>query len=525
MAETYVHLDLPPGLARNGTAYQNRRRWINGHLMRWVEGAIRPVGGWLLSRTATGGEIDCVGFPRGAHSWRKNDRTGWVAVGTTGPDSRLYAFSDAVLTDITPAGLVDGLADGSLFTGSGNFGEGNFGDGPFGGGSSTGVFTDADTWQLDNFGEILVACLTADGKLYFSTPTTQAAQIAGSPTGCRGLVVTNERFLFALGAGGDPRKVQWPARETLTTWTAGPSNNAGAQILATNGRLIAGRRTSRETLLWTDADVWGAVFLGAPFVYSFQQRGDNCGLISPNAVAIVEGGAAFWMGNGQFWQYDGAVRALPCDVSDYVFGDLNMTQRAKIAAVPIPQFGEVWWFYPSATQSGSENNRYVALNYRQGFWMTGNLGRAAGVGAGVFSNPQMFDSDGKLYTHELGSDRSGEIPFLESGPLELENGNRVVRVQKLIPDEKVLGQVEAMFFAAFQPMGTERTYGPYPLLAETNVRFTGRQIRVRLAEAIAPASFLDGSFVLDGSTILSGEAGQDFRIGSMRLGAIAGGRR
>lgn len=483
--ETYVALDLPPGLRRNGTAYQNRQRWVNGHLIRWAEGAIRPVGGWLLARTATGGEIDCVGFPRGAHSWRKNDRTGWVGVGTTGPDSRLYAFSDAVLTDITPAGLVDGAADGSLFTGSGNYGEGNYGDGPYGGGSLTGVFIDAETWQLDNFGEILVACLTGDGKLYSSTPTAQATQITNSPTSCRGLVVTGERFLFALGAGGDPRLVKWPARETLTTWTAGASNNAGERALPTNGRLICGRRTSRETLLWTDADLWGAVFLGAPFVYSFQQRGDNCGIIGPNAVAIVEGGAAFWMGNGQFWAYDGAVRAVPCDVSDYVFSDFQMPQRAKVCAVPIPQFGEVWWFYPSASQSGAENDRYVAYNYRQGFWMTGNLGRAAGVGAGVFSNPQMFDSDGKLYTHELGDDRGNEIAFLESGPLELGVGERVVRIQKLIPDEAVLGQVEATFYARFHPMGPELTYGPFPLSAETNVRLTGRQIRVKLSETVA----------------------------------------
>ena len=480
--ESYVPLDLPPGFARNGTAYQRKNRWINGHLIRFIEGAIRPVGGWVIAKNGAGVEIDMIGFPRGAHSFRKNDATVWLCVGTTGTPSKLYAYSNGVLTDITPAGLTDGLADGQSFTGSGGWGEGGWGDVPWGGTAGGGFIVDADTWSLDNFGEIVVACLTKDGKIYSTTPpTAPATQVTNSPT-ARAIVVTPERFLMALGAGGDPRNVQWAARETLTTWTPAASNNAGSKILATSGRLICGRRTSRETLIWSDADLWGATFLGAPFVYGFQQRGDNCGIIGPNAVAVVEGGAAFWMGNGQFWAYDGTVRAIPCDVSDYVFSDWSQTQKAKICAVPIPQFGEVWWFYPSATQSGTENDRYVVLNYRQGFWVTGNLGRAAGVGAAVFANPQMLDSNGKLYSHEFGDDRNGEIAFLESGPLELGTGERVVRVQKMIPDERVLGQVEATFYAAFQPMGDERTYGPYTLGAETNVRVTGRQIRVKLAE-------------------------------------------
>lgn len=522
MTERLVPLNLPDGFFRNGTPYQNRNRWVNGNLVRFHEGQRRPVGGWVLAQLASGQAVDVIGFPRGAHSWRKNDATSWIAVGTTGAPSKLYAFSAGVLTDITPGGLTNGAADGQLLVSTGGWGSGGWGEGPWGGFASAGSYVDADTWQLDNFGEILVACLTADGKLYFSTPTAGAAQIASSPTNCRGLVVTPERFLFALGAGGDPRKVQWPARETLTTWTPSSFNNAGSQILATNGRLIAGRRTTRETLLWTDADLWGAVFLGAPFVYSFQQRGDNCGLIGPNAIAMLDGGAAFWMGNGKFWVYDGAVHALPCSVADYVFSDLNLSQRTKISAVPISQFGEAWWFYPSASQAGLENDRYVVYNYHQGIWYTGNLARASGVGATVFANPQMFDADGRLYTHESGTDHDGQAAFLESGPLELENGDRVVRIQKLIADEAILGSVEATFFASFQPMAPERTYGPYPLTAETDVRLTGRQVRVRFSQVLPTGDI----FIQGPSGPITIEVDPpNFRIGNFRLGVVAGGQR
>ena len=480
--ETLVRLDLPPGLARSGTSYQNRNRWINGHAMRWFEGALRPIGGWSLSRDTSGNEVLVVGKPRGSLTWRKNDATGWVAVGTSGTTSKLYAFSAGILTDITPAGLTNGNQDGFIATGVGLYGGGLYGDGLYGGGSQLGVLIDADTWSLDNFGEILVACFTADGKLYSSTPTAQATQITNSPTGCRALVVTPERFLFALGAGSDPRLVQWPDQQTLTTWTPSSSNKAGSFPLQTPGRIQSGRRTDRETLIWTDADLWAAVFIGGSLIYSFQQRGTNCGLIGPNAVAIAEG-AAYWMGDGQFFTYAGAVRPIPCEVADYVFGDLNKDQKAKITAVPVTQFGEMWWFYPSKSQGTTlENDRYVSLNYRTGFWMTGNLGRASGSGAGVFATPLMWGTDGRLYAHETGNARDNVPAFVESGPLEIGTGDQVALVQKLLPDEKLLGQVGATFFTALYPMASESVNGPYTLTASTDVRATGRQIRLKLAE-------------------------------------------
>lgn len=526
--ETYVPLALPPGVKRTGTLYgSSKNRWADSHLIRWVQETIRPVGGWELVRTATGGIIQASGLPRGSVAWRANDRSGWLAVGTSGPNTKAYAYSDGALTDITPAGIVAGSADGMVSGGSIGWGEGGWGEGGWGGGFPAGTIIDADTWSLDNFGEMLLGCLTGDGKLYSwdKNVANDFVQITNAPTSCRALVVTQERFLFALGAGGDPRKVQWAARETLTTWTPSASNNAGSYILQTSGRLLRGIRSPRETLLWTDTDLWAATFLGQPFTYRFDQRADACGLLGPDSVAMGGDGVAYWMGDKQFYAYGGSVRPVPCDVLDHVFGDFNFAQRAKVSAFAIPAYNEIWWFYPSVSQSGSENDRYVTYNYLYGYWQVGYIGRAAGVEAGVFSQPMLWDKDGQLYAHETGHDRGDEVPYVESGPLEIGNGEQVARVQKLIADEAVLGQVEATFFAAFQPMATERTYGPYPITAETNIRFTGRQVRVKFSEAIDPVSFLDGSFTLDGSTLLSGEAGQDFRIGNFRLGVIAGGRR
>src|SRR5206468_8733650 len=105
-----------------------------------------------------------------------------------------------------PAALTNGQPNGLQFGGGQGYGLGPYGLIPYGGAGGN-VTVDADTWSFDNFGEVLVMCLTADGKLYESTPTAQATQITNSPTSCRSLVVTPERFILALGASGDARNV------------------------------------------------------------------------------------------------------------------------------------------------------------------------------------------------------------------------------------------------------------------------------------------------------------------------------
>src|SRR2546427_10647407 len=123
---------------------------------------------------------------------------------------------------------------------------------------------------------------------------------------CLGVVVTPERFVVALGgqiSGGssaDSRYISWAAQGTLTVWpTAGTptsvSDSRGSWKLQSKGRLIAGRRTRTETLLWTDSELFTMTFVGAPLYYSVQQRGAACGLIALNAVA-AGADAAYWVG-------------------------------------------------------------------------------------------------------------------------------------------------------------------------------------------------------------------------------------
>jgi hypothetical protein len=433
-------------------------------------------------------------------TWRDNSANRWIAIGT---HTKLYAINEVGTTkEITPTGFTAGIADAVVKIG---YGYGGYGTAAYGiARPDLGSVIPATTWALDTWGEYLVACSNSDGKLYeweldFSTPTVAAA-ILNAPVNNQSLLVTDERFLFALGSGGNPRKVQWCDQEDNTDWTPSTLNQAGDFELATVGTLQCGKRFRGSALLFTDVDVHVATYIGPPYVYSFERAGTGCGVISKQSVGVNDN-AAIWMSRSGFWYYDGFVKPLTCDVSDYVYKNLNNNQASKIYCVHNSRFGEMWWFYPSATSN--EVDSYVSFNYRESHWAIGTLSRSAGTDAGVFVNPILVSPTGYVYEHEVGFDYEGATLYAESGPIEIATGDRVVSVTGLVPDETTQGDVQARFSTRFYPNAPEFNHGPYSMANPTSVRVTGRQIAVRI----------------------EGVTNTNWRVGVIRLDAVLGGKR
>jgi len=341
-------------------------------------------------------------------------------------------------------------------------------------------------------------------RFYYTIYSEDEALLLGAaPKNNSGVVVTEERFIFALGAGGNPRKVQWCAREDNTDWTPLATNEAGDIELQTNGQIMQGIRTRGQTLIITDTDAHTARYLGPPYVYGFERVGTSCGAISRKSASDVDIGV-FWMGQRGFFRFDGnAVSEIPCDVHDYVFNDFNYDQKSKVWSFANGQYGEIWWFYPSA--ESTEIDRYVALDYKENHWLIGSLSRTAGVDRGVFQYPLMagHDADSDIYDHEVGYNFDSETTFAETGPISIGTGDQIAKVTKLIPDELTQGDVDVTFKTRFYPNATETTHGPFTPTNPTSVRFSGRQLRMRV----------------------EGQKATQWKVGNMRIDATAGGRR
>lgn len=490
-----VPLKIPAGVYRNGTEYQSAGRWYDSNLVRWFESTLRPWGGWRKRSTS-----QMTGTARGLITWRDNSGSRWISAGTP---TKLYVMNEGgALKDITPTTFTSGITDATLKTG---YGYGTYGSYSYGvARPDLGSLVPATTWTMDTWGEYLVACSSADGQLLewqlgFTTPT-KAIAITNAPTYCAAVMTTAERFVFGLGASGNPRKVSWCDQENNTVWTPSTTNQAGDFEINSVGSLKCGKRVRGINLLFTDVDVHVATYIGLPYVYSFEKAGSGCGVISSQAVAAIDT-AAIWMSKSGFWVYDGYVKPLVSDVGDYIFQNINYNQSSKIYAVHNSKYGEIIWFYPSS--NSNENDSYVVYNYREGHWAIGSLARTAGTDRGVFTYPLMISSDGYIYEHEVGYSYDGSTPYAESGPYEIGNGDNIMSVRRVIPDEQTLGEVVVSFKTRMYPMATETTYGPYSAAQPTDVRFAARQVKVRY----------------------TGNVLEDWRVGVNRFDVVAMGKR
>ena len=490
-----VKLDIPAGAVRGSTEYETGGRWRDMNFIRFYNNVIQPIGGWRKRI-----ETQLSGVPRAIRAWRDNDGNRWLGIGT---NSNLYALSGGGdLIDITPSGFVTGIVDAA---GAVGYGVGPYGSYDYGVARPDSAATNVDwasMWSLDAWGEYLIGVMHGDGKIWQweldTIAPVAAIQVPNSPVNCAGIVVSEERILMAYGAESNDRRIDWSDQQNNEQWTPTTTNQAGSQILQTSGRIVSACRVNGGTLFVTDVDCFLSIYVGSPFIFRFDRIGSSCGAISRGSLVQVEG-FAIWMGFGGFWQASGSVTPIECPVADYIFTDMNQDQSSKIVANVNIEFGEVTFNYPS--ESSTENDRYVTYNYRNGTWATGYINRTCGSDGGIFGSPVQCSPDGYVYDSEYGLLEAGQA-YAETGPIEMGMGDSLSVVTSIIPDTVNNGDVTASFTTRLYPSASETVHGPFTLNSPTSVRFTGRQIKMK---------------------IIGG--GDDWRVGDMRVEVKQGSKR
>ena len=377
--------------------------------------------------------------------------------------------------------------------------------------SSSNVVVAARNWSLDNFGEDLIATVL-NGKTFIKDISgsidARATALSNAPTASRfSLVSTDTRHLLIFGtettigntATQDDLLFRFSDREDATDYTPVATNEAGSLRISDGSRIVGAVKSSGQILVWTDTSLHGVQFVGTPFTFGLRQLGANCGLIAQHA-AIEVNGRAYWMSDNAFYMYDGVVKKMPCSVQDYVFDDLNYTGRGDTTCGLNTAFNEIIWYYQSA--NGLSIDRAVVYNYLENTWYTVTEGRTSWLGAYVYEKPiatkyfgtvanvstilGLTGGSSEIYEHETGNnqaDGTAISAFLQTGSVEIADGDELMSVSKLVPDfDNLSNNMTATLTLEQYPQSsnTVSTSGTISSTTEKiDVRGRGRAVKIK----------------------------------------------
>lgn len=275
-------------------------------------------------------------------------------------------------------------------------------------------------------------------------PVTSLGGAHGVPTVQNFIFVSDiNRFVFAFGCNDygstvqDNMLIRWAAQESVTEWVPAATNQAGSLRLSHGSRIVSAIQTRQEIVVLTDSSVYSLQYVGTPGFWGAQLLGDNISIVGQNGMAQASS-VVYWMGTDKFYKYDGRVQTLRCDLRQYIYDDINLSQSAQFVAGTNEGFNEVWWFYCSANSTAID--RYVVYNYLEDVWYYGTMGRTAWIDTGTEAYPIGATYSNNLVYHEYGNDdNTSGTPvaidsFISSSEFDIQDGHNFGFVWRILPD-------------------------------------------------------------------------------------------
>ena len=436
----------------------------------------------------------------------------------------------------------------NVYVPASGWGVDTWGAGTFGSASAITAVGQLRLWTHDNFGENLIIN-PRGGGLYrwtenngLSVRAVELSTISGAnlvPTvGLQVITSETDRHLIVLGADPisgssrtgviDPMLVAFSDTENDLEFEPLTTNSAGSVRLSSGSLIVGGLKSRQETLIWTDTSLYSMTFIGPPLTFALNLINEGAGLIGPKAAANAPNGVYF-MSKNAFYFYNGSVQKLPCSVQDYVFDDLNLGQAFKCHTVVNAEFSEVWFFYPSLEDDTEEISRYAIFNYEEQTWSIGKLVRYAWLDAGIEDKPRATGSvSGSqfIYLHETGyNDDTDSMDgvFIESGDIDLGDGENFQFIKKIVPDVQFDTSIGISNSPAINAVIKRRNYPGESLTTDSTTQitptttFSGLRTRTRQMAIRFESD--------DDNSVEANRKDYKWRVGNTRLDIQASGRR
>ena len=460
-----------------------------------------------------------------------------ITIGTSASSSASGGGASVTAAYEIAVGLADRIA------GSG-YGGGTYGTGGYGGPSTgTALGPEPRTWSTANFGQDLLINPFGAGIYYWAANTGRAIALSATSGASNCPTLANiileaptERQIFAFGTTPigsstlDPLYIRWSDVENASQWTPGYitstyQSQAGGIRLSLGTQIIGAANLSGQILVWTDAALYALTYTGGTYGWGVQIISPNVDMFGPNSFA-ASGNLVAWMGYNNFYIYNGQVQTIPCTIRNYIYNNINITQAWKVTCGLNIMFNELWFFYPS--NAGTENDSYVIWNYVENSWCFGTMPRTAWVDRGIELYPQAASTDGYVYYQENGIDDGSTIPaqaidaYIESGPIEIQDGDKFVYMQKIVPDITFVNSTVQYPMVTMTVTARDYPGGPYytpdalPVDKITSVPV--EQFTTKLDVRIRGRHFI---FRVESS----GSVGTWWRLGTQRFDMQVDGRR
>lgn len=396
MPELPVKIRSQPGIKRDGTQLEGEN-YIDGQWCRFQRGRPRKMGGYQsVSETVPE-------FARGMESFSADGQR-FLHIGGESQVTQYVISSNGTLSaqnDRTPAGFVsepdhlwqfDHFYDGVTFT------------------------TDIIAHPGRNLTNI---DSTAETDIFIGSAIDSAILTDATLASVSGGIVTLGPYLMFYGNSG---QIGWSMVNDPTTIDA---EAFITQQKIVKGLPLRGAGQGPAGIFWSLDSLIRAVFVGGAATWQFDTLAADMSVLSSQAI-IEYDGTYFWPGVDRWLMFNGVVRDIPNDFNiNYMFDNLNFSERQKVFAFKVPRFGEIWWCYPRG--NATECTHAVIFNVKEGYWYDTELplqdanaetptspGRTAGIYAKVYNKPFMVGAENvgtfgsPLYTlwqHETGVDK------------------------------------------------------------------------------------------------------------------------
>ena len=384
------------------------------------------------------------------------------------------------------------------------------------------VSLDNSSWNLSLWGEDLIATVRGGAIYYWDTSAgvTNRAVLVSSLAGADDVPAVSRVTTVSFPdrhfiTGGctiydqsvtDDMLIRWSSQEEFTKFSPTATNTAGDQRLEVGTKIVAMTAAREETIISTDEAIYGMTFVGGSFVFSFRLLATDSGAAGLNTMVSVDGDV-YWMGERNFFNYNGVVSEMPCPVQYYVFNRIQLTYIEKTTVGHNKAFKEITWFYVSSDNPAGvlnpEPDSYVTYNYGENAWTVGTMDRTVWNDSfGARNVPFAFDPDGYLYNHETGTSANGAAmnSYIEGSPREISaEGETLYMVDQVIPDVTMTSNTSLSLFMNTRkfPNATEVTKGPFTITSSTekvSTRAKGRQISMKFQSTGTDDAWTLGDF-------------------------------